>query len=203
MVTSIYLHRNGEGRFHWHRRRRRAEHDLWSRTKVELVLNRAFTGKVFISTPEDTGPAYTQMKLQHRSRAPGPPYNSRTSHTESLATAVDKRDQRRRARGETYQGQHTRQTDAQGSQIEPQEPNRAGPTLPKHGTRTGRPPRPGAPAARTSCRGAHSLTHSTKIQIATKKALPCIGPLSNVQREPNNRNARSFFCACLTTREGG
>ena len=23
-----------------------------------------FTGKVFISTPEDTGPAYTQMKLQ-------------------------------------------------------------------------------------------------------------------------------------------
>ena len=28
-------------------------------------------GKVFISTPEDTGPAYTQMKLQHRSRAPG------------------------------------------------------------------------------------------------------------------------------------
>ena len=35
-------------------------------------------GKVFISTPEDTGPAYTQMKLQHRSRAPGPPYNSRT-----------------------------------------------------------------------------------------------------------------------------
>ena len=34
--------------------------------------------KVFISTPEDTGPAHTQMKLQHRSRAPGPPYNSRT-----------------------------------------------------------------------------------------------------------------------------
>ena len=68
-----------------------------------LVLNRAFTGKVFISTPEDTGPAYTQMKLQHRSRAPGPPYNRRTSHTESLATAVDKRDQRRRARGETYE----------------------------------------------------------------------------------------------------
>ena len=31
-----------------------------------------FTGKVFISTPEEhTGPAYTQMKLQHRSRAPG------------------------------------------------------------------------------------------------------------------------------------
>ena len=24
-----------------------------------------FTGKVFISTPEDTGPAHTQMKLQH------------------------------------------------------------------------------------------------------------------------------------------
>ena len=37
-----------------------------------------FTGKVFISTPEDTGPAHTQMQLQHRSRAPGPPYNSRT-----------------------------------------------------------------------------------------------------------------------------
>ena len=37
-----------------------------------------FIGKVFMSTPEDTGPAYTQMKLQHRSRAPGPPYNSRT-----------------------------------------------------------------------------------------------------------------------------
>ena len=37
-----------------------------------------FTGKVFISTPEDTGPAHTQMKLQHRSRAPGPPYNSCT-----------------------------------------------------------------------------------------------------------------------------
>ena len=34
--------------------------------------------KVFISTPEETGPAHTQMKLQHRSRAPGPPYNSRT-----------------------------------------------------------------------------------------------------------------------------
>ena len=46
------------------------ERSMWSRTKVELVLNRAFTGKVFISTPEDTGPAYTQMKLQHRSRAP-------------------------------------------------------------------------------------------------------------------------------------
>ena len=30
----------------------------------------AFTGKVFISTPEDTGPAYAQMELQHRSRAP-------------------------------------------------------------------------------------------------------------------------------------
>ena len=27
---------------------------------------------------EDTGPAYTQMQIQHRSRAPGPPYNSRT-----------------------------------------------------------------------------------------------------------------------------
>ena len=44
----------------------------------------SFTGKVFISTPEDTGPAYTQMKLQHRSRGPGPPYNSRVSRTRSF-----------------------------------------------------------------------------------------------------------------------
>ena len=34
-----------------------------------------FTGKVFISTPR-TGPAYIQMQIQHRSRAPGPPYTA-------------------------------------------------------------------------------------------------------------------------------
>ena len=38
-----------------------------------------FHRQSFHSTPEDTGPAHTQMQLQHRSRAPGPPYNSRTS----------------------------------------------------------------------------------------------------------------------------
>ena len=35
-----------------------------------------FTGKVFISTPEDTGPAHTQMQIQQRLRALdlGPPF---------------------------------------------------------------------------------------------------------------------------------
>ena len=50
----------------------------WCPTELQVHFHLKFTDKVFISTPEDTGPAYTQMKLQHRSRAPGPPYNSRT-----------------------------------------------------------------------------------------------------------------------------
>ena len=168
MVTSIYLHRNGEGRFHWHRRRRRAEHDLVAHTKVELVLNRAFTGKVFISTPEDTGPAYTQMKLQHRSRAPGPPYNSRTSHTESLATAVDKRDQRRR--GETYQGNiRDRQTHRVHRSNRKNRTEQDRHTLPKHGTRT--PVARRGPARRRRAPwGAHSLTHSTKRSNRNEKS---------------------------------
>ena len=39
-----------------------------------------YTLQSFHFDTEDTEPAYTQMQIQHRSRAPGPPYNSRTPH---------------------------------------------------------------------------------------------------------------------------
>ena len=56
------------------------------RHNTYIEQNNRFTGKVFISTPEDTGQAHTQMKLQHRSRAPGPPYNSRFTQSWSQCT---------------------------------------------------------------------------------------------------------------------
>ena len=49
-----------------------------------------FTGKVFLSTPEDTGTAYTQMKLQHRSSLEGPwtPLKLHTAVTVSVCVLV-------------------------------------------------------------------------------------------------------------------
>ena len=48
---------------------------LWPYIELLRGFSRA---KFSFRHPEDTGPAHTQMQLQHRSRAPGPPYNSRT-----------------------------------------------------------------------------------------------------------------------------
>lgn len=83
-------------------------------------------------------------------------------------------------------GGNIRDRQTQGSQIEPQEPNRAGPTLPKHGTRTGRPPRPGGGApARTLARTVTQPDgHSTDIQIHGKRLyhVSVLSPTCNASR---------------------
>ena len=69
------------------------------RTKL---LHVTFTGKFFISKPRTpAGPAYTQMQIQHRSRAPGPPYISRPRFT-LFSVLVVERERRSRieSRGE-------------------------------------------------------------------------------------------------------
>ena len=56
---------------------------LAARTQVSHVAR--VHRQSFHFDTEDTGPAYTQVQIQHRSRAPGPPYNSR-SHKPETAT---------------------------------------------------------------------------------------------------------------------
>ena len=59
---------------------------------IAIFVSRLFfTGKVFISTPVDTGPVHTQMQIQHRSRAPGPPCHSYSYITSREAEPAAKR----------------------------------------------------------------------------------------------------------------
>ena len=69
------------------------------RTKL---LHVTFTGKFLISTARTpAGPAYTQMQIQHRSRAPGPPYISRPRFTLYSVLVVEReRRSRIESRGE-------------------------------------------------------------------------------------------------------
>ena len=53
---------------------------LWLGTFIVWIVHGSATTfpNLYHFDTEDTGPAYTQVQIQHRSRAPGPPYNVHT-----------------------------------------------------------------------------------------------------------------------------
>ena len=61
----------------------------WFRERKKGFSRVKFTGKdqSFHFDTEDTGPAYTQVQIQHRSRAPGSPHNSRSPYSISRRAA--------------------------------------------------------------------------------------------------------------------